>query len=92
MAGEVGFDGGGEEREDVAALLAAGFNHGEHGLDEAITVHALAEAMHGTRPTRRAAKPDSPAMSRAPVPPECERLPIAVAGRTGQVRWALDML
>jgi len=35
LAGEVGFDGGGEEQEDVAALLAAGFNHAEHRFDEA---------------------------------------------------------
>jgi hypothetical protein len=39
--GEMSFDSGGEEREDVAALLAAGFDHRQHRFDEAAAAGAL---------------------------------------------------
>ena len=41
MAGEMGFDGGGEIVEGVAMLLTAGFYHREHGLHEAAAGGAL---------------------------------------------------
>ena len=41
MVGEVGMDGGSEVLEGVAALLAAGFDHGQKAFDEATAVHAL---------------------------------------------------
>ena len=38
---EMGLDGGSEEREGVAALLAAGLDDRQHGLDEAAAAGAL---------------------------------------------------
>jgi hypothetical protein len=37
----MGFDGGGDEGKRIAALLAAGFDHREHRLDEATSARAL---------------------------------------------------
>ena len=39
--GEMRFHGGGEERKDVAALLAAGLDHRQHRLDEPAAAGAL---------------------------------------------------
>ena len=39
--GEMGFDGGRDEGEDVATLLAAGFDHRQHRLDETAAAGAL---------------------------------------------------
>jgi len=39
--GEMSFNGGRDEGEGVAALLAAGFNHRQHRLDEAATACTL---------------------------------------------------
>jgi len=41
LTGEVGMDGGGEIVEGAAALLAAGFDHGQHGLHETAAAGAL---------------------------------------------------
>jgi hypothetical protein len=39
--GEMGFDGGGEEGESVAALLAARLDHRQHRFNEAAAAGAL---------------------------------------------------
>ena len=39
--GEMRFDGGGDEGEGVATLLAAGFDHRQHRLDKAAAGRAL---------------------------------------------------
>ena len=39
--GEMGFDSGGDEGNGVAALLTAGFDHRQHGLDEPTAARAL---------------------------------------------------
>ena len=41
MCGGLGFEGGGQDIEDIAVLLAAGFDDGEQGLDEAAAGVAL---------------------------------------------------
>ena len=39
--GEMSFDSGSEEREDVAVLLAASFDHRQHRLNGAAAARAL---------------------------------------------------
>jgi hypothetical protein len=61
LADEMSFDRGSEEREDVAMLLAAGFDRRQHRLHE-----AAAAGRHGHCQTKGKYPPDGVTRSSAP--------------------------